>query len=130
MQYVLLGKLPINLLNPVTLHNILKNVSSQLPEGYELIAWNKIENVHLYYELIKVAIFGDAHHAKLILQVPLSSTNYRFVLFRVIALPTRILNDTFVQYSLDFLYIGINGIQRNYCNECNILSFKNYVLNG
>ena len=67
MQYVLLGKLPINLLNPVTLHNILKNVSSHLPEGYELIAGNKIENVYLYYELIKVAIFGDAHHAKLIL---------------------------------------------------------------
>ena len=102
-------------------------MSSHLPEGYELIAGNKIENVHLYYELIKVAIFGDA---KLILQVPLSSTIYRFVLYRVIALPTRILNDTFVQYSLDFLYIGINGIQRKYCNECNILSFKNYVLNG
>jgi len=28
MQYVLLGKLHINLLKPVTLHNILKNVSS------------------------------------------------------------------------------------------------------
>ena len=32
----------------------------------------------------------------------------------MIALTTRILNDTFVQYSLDFPYIGIDGIQRNY----------------
>jgi len=71
-------------------------VSLHLPEGYELIAGNKIENVYSYYELIKVAIFGDAHYAKLILQVPLSLTNYRFVLYRVIALPTQILKDTFV----------------------------------
>jgi hypothetical protein len=41
MQYVLLCKLPINLLNPVTLYNILKNVSLRLPEGYELIAGRK-----------------------------------------------------------------------------------------
>ena len=33
MQCVLLGKLPIKLLNPVTLCNILKNVSLHLPEG-------------------------------------------------------------------------------------------------
>ena len=32
----------------------------------------------------------------------------------MIALTTRILNDTFVQYSLDFPYIGIDGIQRSY----------------
>ena len=114
MQYVLLGKLPISLFNSVTLHNILKNVSSHLPEGYELIAGNMIENVQLYYELIKVAIFGDAHHAKLILQVPLSSTNYRFVLYIVIDLTTPILNDTFVQYLLEFPHIGMDGIQRNY----------------
>ena len=110
MQYVLLGKLPINLLSPVTLYNILKNVSLHLPEGYEIIAGNKIENVQLYYELIIVAIYGDAHHTKLILQVPLSLNNYRFILYRVTALPTRILNDTFVQYSLDFPYLGIDGI--------------------
>jgi hypothetical protein len=34
-----------------------------------------------------MAIFGDAHHAKLILQVPLSSNNHRLILYRVIALP-------------------------------------------
>jgi len=32
----------------------------------------------------------------------------------VIALPTQILNDTFVQYLLDYPYTGIDGIQRNY----------------
>jgi hypothetical protein len=120
MQCVLLGKLPIKLLNPVTLYYIIKNVSLHLPEGYELIAGNKLENIHLYYELIKVAIFGDAHHAKLILQVPLSSANHRFCLHIVIALPTRIFNDTFVQYLLDFPYFGIDNIQRNYVSTTEI----------
>ena len=36
-QYMSLGKLPISFINPV-LHNILRNVSLQLPEGFELIA--------------------------------------------------------------------------------------------
>jgi len=68
MQYVLLGKLPINLLHPVTLYIILKKVSLHLQEGYVLIAGKKVGNVRLCHELIKVAIFGDAQHAKLILQ--------------------------------------------------------------
>ena len=46
--------------------------------------------------------------------MPLRLANYRFVLYKVIALPTQILNDTFIQYSLDFPYIRIDGIQRNY----------------
>ena len=38
MEYLLLGKLPINLLNPLTLYNILKNLPLHLPEGYEAFA--------------------------------------------------------------------------------------------
>jgi hypothetical protein len=114
MKCVLLGKLPLKLLNPITLHKVLKNVSLHLQDGYELIVGNKIENVHLYYEMRKVAIFGDAHHAKLILEIPLSSANHRFSLYRVIALPTRIFNDTYAQYMLDYSYFGIDNIQRNY----------------
>ena len=48
------------------------------------------------------------------MQVPLSSANRRFILHRVIDLHTRIFNDKFVQYSLDFPYLGIDSIQRNY----------------
>ena len=90
------------------------DVSLHLQDGYELTGGNKIENIHLYYELIKVAIFGDAHHAKLILEVPLSSANHRFSLYRVTALPARVFNDTFVQYMSDFSYFGIDNIQRTY----------------
>ena len=37
-----------------------------------------------------------------------------FVLHRIITLPTRIANDTFVQYLPEFPYFGIDNIQHNY----------------
>ena len=46
--------------------NMLKNVSLQLPDGYELIAGIREENVHLYYEPVKVSIAATAHGIKLI----------------------------------------------------------------
>ena len=48
IQYIIMGKLPVNLINPITLHNILKNVSLHLSENYELIAGARKENIHLY----------------------------------------------------------------------------------
>ena len=69
IQCILLGKLHVNILNPTTLHDILRNVSLHLPEGYELVAGTRAENVHFYYELVKVAVIGDAHCIKLILNV-------------------------------------------------------------
>jgi hypothetical protein len=71
VQYVSLGKLPIGLVNPSVLHKILKNVSLQLLGGFQLIAGTRIENIHLYYELISVAIVGNAHSVKVLMAVPL-----------------------------------------------------------
>jgi len=82
-------------MSPNVLNNILRNVSLCLPENYELIAGTKFDNIHLYYELIKVTTVGIAHSIKLILEVPLKNESQRFTLIRIIASPTRILNDTF-----------------------------------
>jgi hypothetical protein len=98
IQYIIMGKLPVNLINPITLQNILKNVSLHLSENYELIAGARKENIHLYYDLITVAAIGDAHHIKIILNVPLKTTNCYFVLYKILALPTRTFNDTFNIY--------------------------------
>ena len=114
VQHATTGKLPMTLVDPVTLHNILKNVSLRLPEGYELVAGTKYENIHLYYDCMQTAIVGDPHHIKMILNVPLKTVNRHFMLYRILALPTRISNRTFVQYVPDFLYFGIDYIQRNY----------------
>jgi len=82
----------------------LKNFTLHLSENYELIAGARIENVHLYYDLITVAAIADTHHIKIILNVPLKTANRHFVLYKILDLPTRIFNDTFVQYLPEFLF--------------------------
>ena len=110
VQYVLQGKLPINAIDPTTLHNILRNVSLNLPANYELIAGNKLESIHLYYELAEVAAVGDVHRVKLIIYVNLKTANRHFVLYRTVALPTRISEDKFVKYVFDYPYFGLEKI--------------------
>ena len=61
VQSVLQGKLPMNLINPTTLQIILRNVSTHLPEGYELLATPRSDNIYLYYELVSVALIGNLH---------------------------------------------------------------------
>ena len=61
--------------------NMLKNVSLQLPDRYELIAGIRAENVHLYYELVKVSIAATTHGIKLIVSVPLKGTDRHFTLW-------------------------------------------------
>jgi hypothetical protein len=114
VQHATLGKLPMTLVDPVTLHSILKNISLSLPDGYDLVAGTKFENVHLYYDCTQTAIIGDPQHIKMILSVPLKTVNRHFVLYKILALPTRIFNSAFIQYLPDFLYFGIDHIQRNY----------------
>jgi hypothetical protein len=85
-----------------------------LPENYELISGTKFDNIRLYYELIKVTAVGTAQSIKLILEVPLKTESQRFTLFRITALPTRILNDTFALYQLEYNYFGLSHSQRDY----------------
>ena len=60
-QSILQGKLPIALVKPTILNNILRNVTLNLPENYELVAGTSRENIHLYYDLIKVLVLGNVH---------------------------------------------------------------------
>jgi hypothetical protein len=106
--------LPINFVNPTVLLGILKNVSLQLPNSHTLIAGIRSENIHLYYELIKVSIIATPHNLKLLLNVPLKTTDQRFTLFKIITLPERISSVNIVQYSVDQSYFGLNDNQRDY----------------
>ena len=108
-----MGKLTINVIIPAALHNILKNVSLYLPENYELITGARMENIHLYYDFITVAAIGDAHHIRIILNVLLKRSNRHFVLYKILAFPTPLFNDTFVQYLPAFLFVVIDTIQQN-----------------
>ena len=114
VQSSLSGKLPMSILSPNILHSVLRNISLCLPENYELIAVTKFDNIHLYYELIKVTAVGNAHAIKLILEVPLKTESQSFTLFRIMALPTQVLNDTFALYQLEYDYFGLSHSQRDY----------------
>jgi hypothetical protein len=114
IQNTLVGKLPVAILKPSVLHEVLKNISLLLPENFELVAGIKIENIHMYYELIKASIIGDVHGLKLVMEIPLETAGHIFTIYRMIASPTKIFNDTFAKYKLvsDFFVLA-NG-QRDY----------------
>ena len=59
VQYAILGKLPIKLINPLELQNFLRNVTLQLQESYEFVAGSSKENMHLHYELTNVSVVAN-----------------------------------------------------------------------
>jgi len=108
------GKLPIKLVKPTQLQNILRNVTLHLPEGYELMVGTRTENVHIYYELAKVSLVATLHSIKLIVSVPLKTTNSHFDLYRIVILPWRIASNKHVRYSIDYTYFAIQHSKRDY----------------
>jgi hypothetical protein len=114
MQYVMVGRVPVNLISPVMLQEMLKNVTLILPEGYELIIGLSPNNVYLYYEVIQTAMLADTHSFKLVLNVPLKTVGRQFELYKMVVLPTRILNNTYAQYEIGKDYFAINLLQRTY----------------
>ena len=67
--------MPIKLISPVVLHNILRNVTLKLPENLELITSTNLNNMHLYYELTTVSVVANSHNINLILNIPLKPAN-------------------------------------------------------
>ena len=114
VQCMIQGKLPVKLINPTTLHNILRNVSLHLPDWYELILDTRLDNVYSYYDLISITLVGYIHCVKIILNIPLNTLNRHFVLYQVIVLPTRISGDKFVMYSIEHSYLGIDDNRHDF----------------
>jgi len=75
VQSVLQGKLHTHLINPTILQNILRNINMHLPDGYALIANIRSGNICLYYELVSIALIGNSHGIKIIVNVPLKATD-------------------------------------------------------
>jgi hypothetical protein len=93
IQCVMQGKLPISLINPTVLQNILRNVSLHIPEGFELIAGIRTENIYLYYELVKISVAATPHCIELMINVPLKTANSFFTLYKIITLPEHVSTD-------------------------------------
>jgi hypothetical protein len=89
----------VNLINTTTLYNILRNVSLHLPKFYELITGNRVENIHLYYNLITVIVLENVHSVKIVIHVPLKTVDRHFTIYKLFVFPTRISDNKFVKYS-------------------------------
>jgi hypothetical protein len=114
IQYVMIGRVPVNLIGPVMLQEMLKNVSLALPDGYELAIGLSPNQVYKHYEVIQTAMLADTHSFKLVLNVPLKTIGRQFELYRMVVLPTRILNNTYAQYDIGKDYLAINLLQRTH----------------
>jgi hypothetical protein len=117
----------ITLLHCIDLHSILRNVSLHLPEGYELIAGTRAENIHLYYNLITVTVLGNVHSVKIVIHVPLKTVDRHFSIYKLFVFPTRISDNKFVKYSIEFPYFGLSDNQHDFIllTEADTSHFKN-----
>jgi hypothetical protein len=114
MQYVHLGRTPLNLVSPTMPRELLKNVTVILLEDCVLIAGLRPNNVYLYYEVIQAAMLADVHSFKLVLNVLLKTEDRQYELCKMVVLPTRIFNNTYAQFETDSDYFGVNLLQRTY----------------
>jgi hypothetical protein len=67
LQFVLLGKVTMNLVKPNVLREMLKNVTMILPEIMELIVGLNPNKMFLYYEMTHAMVLADMHSFKLVL---------------------------------------------------------------
>jgi hypothetical protein len=94
IQYVFLGKMPLSFMGPEILMGILRNVSLNLPDGYEMAAGTKMENIHDYDDLVKTEVIADLHSLKLVMEIPLKTADRQFTLYKLVATPSRISGNT------------------------------------
>ena len=96
------------------MHSTLTKISLNLPDNYELVAGTKLQDVHLYYELVSIALVGNAHGVQLVISVPLKTAAQLFTLFKILVFPRRLSPDSFLKYQLDYHYFGLAVDRRDY----------------
>ena len=82
LQYVHLGRIPMNLVSPTTLRELLRNVTLTLPEGLELIVGLRPNSVYLYHEVVEAIMLAGVHSFKLVLNFPLKTVNRQYELYK------------------------------------------------
>jgi len=80
------GKLSMNLIPPLTLRNILKNVISYFPDGYILCVMLP-QNNKFFYDFMDIFVFADYNSVKVVLSVPLKTFERYFYMYKLITFP-------------------------------------------
>jgi len=96
------------------MQDILKNVTLNLPEGYELIMGAQFNNMPWYVKHVKRTLLADLYNFMVVIYFPLTMVDCKYELFKVIAFPSRILNTTYVRFDLDTDYFAISTLRQFY----------------
>jgi len=83
------GKLSSHLISPREMSGIFRRVREMLPSGVELLAGDRLVDMHIYREVAEVHAIAAQDVIRVIVRVPLKSTNNHFALFRVEEIPAR-----------------------------------------
>jgi hypothetical protein len=97
------GKLSMNLIPPVMLRNILKNVTSYFPDGYTLCVSLQRNTINLFYEFIDMSVLADRYSVKLVMLIPLKTFERHFYLYKLITFPYKISNlGNYIQLTAEY----------------------------
>jgi hypothetical protein len=108
------GKLSMNLIPPMVLRNILKNVTSYFPDGYTLCVNLQQNNVHLY-EIIDISVLADCHGIKLVMLLPLKTFERHFFLYKLITFPYKIPNSgNFIKLIAEYEYLVLDDSNQRF----------------
>jgi hypothetical protein len=97
------GRLSMNLIPPVMLRNILKNVTSYFPDGYTLCVSLQQNNINLFYEFMAISVLADYNSVKLVMLIPLKTFERHFYLYKLITFPYKISNyPNYIQLTAEY----------------------------
>jgi hypothetical protein len=114
LQYIMSGKVTINLISPKLLEEIITSVTLGLSEGYELAAGSHPDGLAWYYEALQTLLLTDAHELLIVILITLKDINRHFQLFKVYNFPTHLFNATYGSFQVENEYMVINIVQRSY----------------
>jgi hypothetical protein len=128
LQAIMIGKIPVNLITPRVLQNIIKNVSLSLPDDYDLVAGSEFGQMTWYYELIQVNIMTSSRGFIMILSTLLKDEHRRFETYKIHSCFSKLSKQTFVRYNIAYDYFAMNVPQRTHftMTEAELLRCKGH----
>jgi hypothetical protein len=87
VEQSLTGRLSLSLISPDVLLEILRNITFFLPDGYNLISGLHRNNMYYYYEYSSIALMAHHHSVRLIVSVPLKTSDRIFNIYKIFTLP-------------------------------------------
>jgi len=85
-----------------------------LPEGLNLIVGLRYADLPWYYQYVKAALLADGNGFLLLINFPLTAVDRNYEIYKVIAFPSKIANNTYWRYRLDGGYLVINNLRQTY----------------